>query len=361
MTVVGTSGLAFPSDSMRPRPRTRFLGALAASVALHLLVLLWSERWTAVAIPQVDTKLPPPIEAVIVAAAEDAPSRVPGRAPRTGAGVRKVPQPAPETMAAVESPALASAIEPDPEAYRVAEPEAQPQRAEPEPIAQEADEPSPPPAQAMPRRAEVRYALVTGEEGVRVGTVYGAWTLEGDRYVARVMAEAEGLMSLFFTGQLIAESRGRLSAEGLRPDFFLLQRGWRGKTDVVQFDWEAMTATMTSASGRRLEALNGASQDGLSFVFQFPFTRPADHGYLFHVLNGRKVEWYAYTVIGEEQLPTALGPFKTLHVDRQRAPGERRVDAWLAMDFYHLPVRLRFTDKSGQVAELLLTALSIDP
>ncbi|MDT9105942.1 hypothetical protein RSW49_23705, partial [Escherichia coli] len=87
-----------------------------------------------------------------------------------------------------------------------------PAAAAPEAPRADAIEPEPAP-RPMPRRIEMRYALTTGEESVQVGVVYGEWTLEGDRYVARAVAEAKGLLALFFSGQVVAESRGTLTPE----------------------------------------------------------------------------------------------------------------------------------------------------
>jgi hypothetical protein len=234
----------------------------------------------------------------------------------------------------------------------------------PEPPAEapqpEVVEPEPAP-RPMPRRIEIRYALTTGEESVQLGVVYGEWALEGDRYVARAVAEAKGLLALFFSGQVVAESRGTLTPQGLRPDSYTFRRGMLERTDVVQFDWSAMSATMTSRGGTQRVPLRRDSQDQLSFIFQFAFAYPGEGEYVFNVLTGRKADSYTYRTQGEEKIETFLGPFRTRRVDRLREPGDRSVDAWLAVEFYHLPVRLRLTDKSGQSADLMVTALRIEP
>jgi hypothetical protein len=330
-----------------PRVRRRIWIALGASVLLHALLLVSGERWWRVPLPEVLTQLPPPIEAVIRPAPKPPePAKAAERAP---------PPPAPAPRASAPPP---------PEPAPTVQPQPAPASVEPAPAesaAPEVGKPAPPPGRTLPRRVEARYALITGEEGLQLGGVYGEWTLDGNRYALRVVAEAEGLMALFFTGQVIAESRGTVGDEGLRPDLFLVQRGALEKTEVVQFNWNTMSATMTSAKGTEQLRIRKGVQDQLSFFFQFTFAYPGEGEYLFNVLTGRVAATYTYRIEGEEQITTVVGSFKTVRVERRREPDARSVDAWLAVEYYHLPVRLRLTDRSGQTADLMLIALRVEP
>lgn len=338
------------TEPQPPRVRRRFWLALGASALVHALLLVGSDRWWSVELPDVVTRLPPPIQA------ELRPALQPPQPVKAAAPAPPAPAPPPPRKAALPPPKPAPAPEPEPEpAAALVEP------APEQPAAPEAGEPSPPEQRPMPRRVEMRYALTTGEEGVPIGVVYGEWTLDGDRYVARTVAEAKGLLALFFTSQVVAESQGTLTDDGLRPDLFVIQRGALERTEVVQFNWNTMTATMTSAKGAEQLRIRKGAQDQLSFVFQFAFAYPGEGEYLFDVLTGRKADSYTYRIEGEEQITTEIGSFRTLRVDRLRQPGDRAVDAWLAVEFYHLPVRLRLTDKSGQTADLIVTALRIEP
>lgn len=347
------------TETPPPAVRRRFWIALGASALAHALLVLAGGRFWSVELPEVETRLPPPMEAVLLPApppaSPAAPEPAPPPAPKPKASATPKPPaaPKPTTPAApLPPPAARESTLAEPVAAAAADSTA----AAPEP-----GPPSPPAARPLPRRIEIKYALTTGEEGVELGAVYGEWTLEGDRYVARAVAEATGLLALFFSSQVVAESRGTLTAAGLRPELFVVQRGALERTEVVQFNWQAMFATMTSAKGTERVGLRPGAQDQLSFMFQFPFAYPGEQEYLFHVLTGRKADHYTYRVQGDEQLSTFVGPFRTLRLERLRQPGDRSVDAWLAVEFYHLPVRLRLTDKSGQTADLIVTALSIEP
>ncbi|MEJ5211908.1 MAG: hypothetical protein WHV61_10835, partial [Burkholderiales bacterium] len=53
-------------------------------------------------------------------------------------------------------------------------------------------------------------------------------------------------------------------------------------------------------------------------------------------------------------LDTPLGPLVTERLERVRSPGEDGLELWLARDYRYLPVKLRFIDRKGEVAEQLV-------
>ena len=101
-------------------------------------------------------------------------------------------------------------------------------------------------------------------------------------------------------------------------------------------------------------------QDLLGFVYQFALQSPFSGTVHFHMTNGKKLDTYAYQVMGDEMLDTAQGSLRTLHLSKVRQPNEEWVDIWLATDHQYLPVKIRLTGKEGSVAEQVVSAIRIE-
>ena len=60
-------------------------------------------------------------------------------------------------------------------------------------------------------------------------------------------------------------------------------------------------------------------------------------------------------LIGEEELETVAGAFKTLHV---KVPTEHNTtELWLALDRGLLPIKIRHIDRKGETTELIVTEI----
>ena len=68
------------------------------------------------------------------------------------------------------------------------------------------------------------------------------------------------------------------------------------------------------------------------------------------VTNGSRLETYVLEVLPEEKIDTPLGLLRTLPVRQVRTKGAEGVDLWLATEYRHLPVRIRFYGRDGEPA-----------
>jgi hypothetical protein len=322
---------------MRP-----FLLALALSIAAHLWLLFtprihfsFDEHAATTVIEARLANTPPP---AVVAAAKTRPAAPPKR---------RLPEPQsvppPQTTPAPETPAPP-----------VEEAAAPPEPAQPEEEAPtETPQPAPPdPAGHMPALAEIAFALHKGEDGLKVGKVVHTWQIVNDGYVISSVTEATGIFSWIKPGRLVQTSQGRLSARGLEPEYFWIQRGQSADTtESAQFDRRNNTLTYGSGAERRAVPLPDRAQDLLSFVYQLAFNAPQTGAIQLFITNGRKLDSYDYGVVSEETLDTPLGKLKTLHLRKIRSAGEDGVDIWLGTDYRYLPVKVRLTDKDGDSVE----------
>lgn len=322
------------------RARRVFWWGLAASILLHLGLL--SGAWM----------LPPALFY------QDEPPPLTARLVNTPPPVKAVAKPTPpQAVKPALRPPLQSPQPPEPEEILPA-PTPEPSMPlavapEPEPIATDpAPTPAGPVLNPLPRRLTLEYRA---RYGMAAGQQTLLWVNEGERYTITSVISAQGMASLFYSGQLVQTSRGRIVATGLQPEEFWDQRG--NKRSQSRFDYATQTVLTESSKGARTYPLPAGLQDAQSLLFQLALTAPLPTDSNNAVFNGKKVRSYRYRVIGEENLDTPLGPLRTLHMSRLTDTGAERFEIWLAIDRYYLPVKLS-SEISGFDAELLVQSIS---
>lgn len=328
---------------------------MVASVALHFALIISGPRSL---LPfGEDEAYGPPLTAEIAgsapalaaakAAAKPAPSR-PRRVPRKTPAAEPAPAPPPGPVLpqAEESPA------PEPEEQVSAAAPLLP----PEPLPEQTL-----PEVQLPARAELQYVLIKGTQGLRVGKVSHNWQAEGERYRVKSVLEASGPFSLFYSGQLIQESEGTITPQGLRPDTYLIQRGSADETETARFEWETFRLVLGSRNGSRILFLPPYAQDQLSFLHNLPFITPDAGRYRMVIASSRKVDAYEYDVVGEETLETESGLIRAIHLRKRRGAATEGTDVWLAPEHHLLPVKIQITDKSGDTVQQVISRIEIQP
>ena len=334
--------------------------ALAGSLLLHgslLGGLEWRfpHRAPPVEPPTIDVQLVTPPKPVpqIAPAAPPAPRRPPPARPLAS----RLPSPPPAALL----PEAEAEREPEP----VAEAAAPEVPAEPA-LAEVAASPAasagpavpdvvPAPLNDLPPRIDMRfqlrYGLASGEQTL-------VWVNTGERYTLTSVAAATGLTGIFYRGRFAQTSRGRITPRGLQPEEFWDQRG--NARSSARFDAGSGDLVLDPAKGPpRHFAYSGDVQDALSLFFQLALTAPPPGGQLtYRVFNGKKLRDYTYEVRGEETLDTALGPLRTLHLERVADHDEGRFEAWLAIDRHYLPVRVLRSDDTGSEMELRVESIA---
>jgi hypothetical protein len=332
-----------------------FAAAIGLSVALHVVVLFGT--------PPVDLdwryEAPRPLELTVVAAApvEIAPEPVRRPAKKKAArAARGSPTPAPLPVAA---PSLLEAPSPDGEPLAVAEAEAPPASVEAaapsvaEPVG-EAKAVAEYPVKHARLVYDLYYATVnSGNEATRVGELTHTWSQDGERYQAEAVAEASGLVSLFFDGKFVQRSTGQLGAGGLVPDEYTLDRGRGDRVERARFDWAARRLALEWKSEARTVELPAGAQDPLSQLHQLYFMQPVPAAVSLNVVTSRKLGRHVYQLAGEEALPTPLGSVHALRFRRQD-DGGAKVDVWLDVDRNLLPVRIYVIDRKGNVLDQVI-------
>jgi hypothetical protein len=364
---------------------SRALLLLAVSLLLHAAVLSALRGWLVG--PQRDAaELPRTISASLLV---EPPPIVPPR-PVQPARPRPRPKPPPKPAPVAEPPAVVAAAPPvqaaAPPPERPAEPE--PPAAEPMPEPQVAEPPSavePVPAQADPQPAPVVprfaadsnlaqemaelggaaealpdagtyvYRMTDSRYSAVTGTTTIEWRVDPAtrRYESRLTSSVLGLTVAEIT------SVGTVRRFGLAPDRYV-QKTMTRSAQAANIDWERRVVTFSARSHER-PAREGV-QDRLSFQFQLmalaqalPDAFRPGVVVTMEVAGNRDVETYRFVVVGPERLETAAGPFDSIKLDRPKGEGaDTRIEAWLAPSLRWMAVRMRFTDRRGNVTESLL-------
>lgn len=327
--------------------------AVAASLAVHAMLLF---------IPDIDLasfsepppllaelKPPPAREAPVESAPKPGPAAVAAKSRATKRKARAPAPPAPTPVRRVpESPAV---VLPDASPERAGE-AASGASGRLAPDAPAAVAPIAATASRLPARGVIRYRVDRGDQGFMIGQSTHDWVVVDAAYRITSVTETNGLVALFKPFRIELESRGTMTAAGLLPEHFSTRRKGRATSEQAQFDWAQM---LVQVGKRPAQALDPGAQDLLSFQYQLGLLADLATGSVLPVATGKKYEHYRLEVVGDEQLETPAGIFRSLHL---RVPGESTTELWLAYDRSMLPVKILHTDHEGAV--YVETATSIE-
>lgn len=311
------------------------LVALAGSLALHGIALFGTD----IELFAGGQEPLPPLRAELMPAAPPAlppPRPAPAKAP---------PKP-------VARPAHAAPATPPPEPAPEAAPEAAPEPEAP-PVVEEPPPPPPPAKPVLPVNGVLRYAIVKESLGLQVGRAEHRWEFfEDGRYRLTGITETSGLAALIVPARIEMVSEGRMAPGGLQPERLHSVKNGRDANENADFDWAAHTVSLSRDGSVR--PIAPGSQDILSLNYQLAFLGHLAEGAQIGVVTGKKYERYVLDSLGEENLETPAGCFRTLHL---RALTDSSTEIWVALDRQRLPVKIRFTDKKGETFVQTLTEL----
>jgi hypothetical protein len=227
-------------------------------------------------------------------------------------------------------------------------PEAAPVEPIPKPVDQVA-------GHRLPERGTIRYRVDRGDANFEIGFALHTWEISDGQYRLTSLVETTGLAWLFKPIQSEMESRGTVTADGLRPDFFVMQKNSDGDRERIFFDWETRKARVGNRGDQDLPV---GAQDLLSFNYQLGFLPDLATGSTLLIAHGKKFKTYRLEVLGDEQIEIPAGAFRTLHL---RAPGEKTTELWLAYDYLLLPVKIRHVDGDGDSYVQVATQIQLSP
>jgi hypothetical protein len=269
--------------------------------------------------PQPAKPRPKPVKAAPLAAARPSPD-----APSVSPAPAAVPAPAiiPESQSVAEAPVKAPPVQP-------------------------------PAKPLLPAKGTIRFAIFYGTQGFQVGRAEHSWEFTEDgHYHLFGMTKTSGLAALLKPLVFEAESSGHLVAGGLQPETYRTRKNGKDANENADFDWA--TAEVHLSRGGSTQSINVGAQDILSLNYQLGYLRQPEAGATVGVVTGKKYDRFSLDSLGEEVIDTAAGQFRTLHL---RAMGDTVTEIWIALDRQRLPVKIRYTDKKGDIFEQVATEI----
>ena len=352
---------------MRHAPFSRLLAAASVSVMLHAALMSGSWLQPPKARPHDD--LPLQVEMVRMQperapplAAKSVPPAATKSAPRART-VAQRPQSKP-VLSAPEATETAPRIAADPEPAQYAEERSELPTPESLPTETAPREPTPQraPVQTLPRKGRIAYTMYYGDDAFTVGKTIQTWEVQEGGYRLGSVSETTGIVEFFRSQRHVYLSEGRFTDHGLQPEKFFMSRTRRGRTEAAQalFDWEGGVVTLGRVPQQRGAKLSPDTQDIVSFMYHLALAPPAPGRIRLPVTNGSRFETYELDVLDEERIETPIGVLRALPVKQVPRPGVESIAVWLAVDYRHLPVKLRFFDRDGkQMAEQVVDQIQI--
>ena len=210
---------------------------------------------------------------------------------------------------------------------------------------------------ALPAVGYIRFAIYKDSLGLQIGRAEHRWEFSGDsRYRLKAITETSGLAALFKPLRMETESQGAMVAGGLQPESYRSLKNGSDNNESADFDWT--TAQVTLARDGSVQPIAPGTQDLLSLNYQLAYLGKLPEGSEMGVVTGKKYERYAIDSLGEEEIETPAGRFRTLHL---RAMTDNITEIWIALDRQRLPVKIRFTDKKGDSYEQIVTEIGTPP
>lgn len=213
-----------------------------------------------------------------------------------------------------------------------------------------------------PPSATLRYDVEAWREGQRV---YGhgsiAWHTDGSSY--RISGDA----GILFFSVLSFTSEGMIDSSGVAPVLYNEKRFRKSATNThFQRERNLISFSASTTSYPR----QGGEQDRASVIWQLASIGRGDSGRFvagadidLFVAGVRDAETWRIHVIGQEQIEIDGQPTHAWHVVRAPRPGsyDQKIDIWLAPEQQWYPVKLRYTESSGDYLDLLLSNIKQAP
>jgi hypothetical protein len=328
--------------SFDPRPGSRVLAVAAlASLAVHIVLLQSTIR-----LPDRIEESPPLLATITELPPPPAPVATPSPVKPKH---RRVVRAAPPVPVETPAPEVVAAATPVPEPVREPEPVAPPPLEEAIPAA-----PSLAPPRELPPRIDLAYRAFLGTRGFLIGDAVYRLEHSGSQYRISTVGEARGLAALLFPGEARAKSEGAITADGLQPTNYSVER--TNRREAASFDWES---GMVQLNGDQSAPLELPTFDPLVVLWQFYFSPPAQDQIEFNIATTRRIYHVTFRRIGTEKITLPFGDVDTEIWKRVDADSTVQAQIWLAPSLRYVAVKLRLSNARATV-EGLLDSIRVD-
>ena len=206
------------------------------------------------------------------------------------------------------------------------------------------------PSLALVSEARLEFAVFRGE-GLVIGETRYHWVHDGQRYRMDTATETTGLAALLRPLRIDQRSDGDLLDTGLRPQRYVSRpTQGKGTEEEVVFDWPANRVMLRAGSKQSGHDLAAGAQDMASLWLELIWRAQSGDEFDFMVATGKRYtpRWFVPEQ-NTDSLDTAIGPLLVKRLQARAQPGDNQIEVWLAPNLRWLPVRIRYTDRKGDV------------
>lgn len=337
-------------------PSVRFAWALLASLLIHLALIGNMARldWWQTTQPGNVTS---PLEIQL--------SPTPGenKLPTAKERIRPLDQPTPtpqeepELSIPAPSPIVEKVISIDPAEEKQDESpavslETPPSPIPPEPINDQV-------AQRLPPSGKLIYKFYWGEARWLAGQAVHQWVIEKGSYTLSSTVTTTGLVGLFRPIKLVETAQGIVVGGRLRPLKFTSQ--WNENPAAVSlFVWDKGYFLWSRGNASFTQPLSPNSYDKISYLYQLYISAQKEDFFSPDITLGRRLEHYDIQDLGTEELEIDGEIQLSIHLKRATSsPEMENIDIWLSTTRNNLPIKMTYSNKSGDHYEQLISLDSI--
>ncbi|NML25964.1 DUF3108 domain-containing protein [Zoogloea dura] len=345
--------------------------AIGLSAVVHVLVL-FGPAWQ---VPTEQATVLPPLDARLTPLPRPTLTNPDDKRPLLGDAPPPRPRPRPRKPAppaeAVASAAPSATLAPEPDSGGDGKaPDAPPQDAGAEQAAASSEgqggregtpdskPPGPGPADLWAASGKIQYNVIRGEQNFVIGRTTHAWSHDREHYSMETVIETSGLIGLLKPFRMVQRSEGRIGPRGLQPEKFTVERDGKLK-ERADFDWSTAQVVLVAGERRREFSLAEGDQDVLSLMHHLSLQPEGPMRVELLVVTGKSAVRSVIENLGIEEIEVPAGRVSAYHLGSSGHRGELKIDIWLARDYANLPVRLKITDKSGDVLDQVATGVDL--
>lgn len=211
-----------------------------------------------------------------------------------------------------------------------------------------------------PPSADLDYSINANQKGLPLnGSAVLHWSNSKDKYAISTETRAMLLGKI-----LEAKSEGSIDASGLVPAISTEKR-YRKEATTTTFNRE--TRNITFSASEATYPIRGGEQDRNSVVWQLatlarslPAKFKSGSSIPMVVAGQKDADPWTFKVGKAETIKTPLGDLKAVKVSKVIKDGgkEQKIDIWFASSKEWYPVRIRFTEPSGDFIEQTISKIT---
>ena len=211
---------------------------------------------------------------------------------------------------------------------------------------------------ALPSMVNASYRIY--KAGIFIGSVEEQFTRDGDNYRIVSQTETAGPLRIFLRDQLTITSEGAVGSTGFKPARYqFVRRDDQKKNISAEFDWNKQQILSRHAAETETFELPAGTQDRISAMYQFMFSKPSANEVTVWMSQGKKAELYRYRKQGEAIITVNGENIPTVYYAREAKAGESKAHLWLAKEKYFLPIKIVFEEGNGSTLEQMLVSMQI--